>query len=236
MRRILNPENWGGIILGENPDLGASSQEADTASGKFALKAVKARLSSGHRGKTLDGHLYLPGSTFDPAEHEPGTVVVYHQEALYAAVPEELRIDLNIFRNRVPPKRPTELQQQLGNKALISFAAETTEAVGVVFQESVRYGVIPPDYGRQHRRLITIPGSWVKPVLSRQGSELEDAAVCRVFMDNTSKRTALLKPTKPKVELVPIPIGSVRHFMRERPKDPDNPRLIKITQMEVLAA
>jgi hypothetical protein len=189
----------------------------------------------GYRGETQDDHLYLPGSTFDPAEHEPGTVVVYHQEALYEAIPDAPRLDLNKFRNRVPPKHPTELERRLGDKALVSFSAESTEAAGVVFQESIRYGVIPPDAGRKRRRLVTVPSAWVKPAPKQVASSLEDDTVCRVIIDN-SRRTDFLDPPRPKVERNPIPIGSVRHFRKERPKDPDSPRLVRITRMDVLLA
>ena len=244
-RRAFNPDYWDGVVLGENPELGPSSPVADAASRKFALRALKACLAPGYRGETLEDGLYLPASTFDPNDHTPGTVVMYHQESLYRADADFPHIDPNIFRGRVALKHPTELERDLGNKALISFEARTLEGAGLVFQEAVRYGVIPPLYGRKRSRLVTIPSSCVKPTPRQQASTLDHGGVCRVVIDKditlvekddgTKRRAKKLDFAKLKVERGAIPIGQVRHFAREEADDPDNPRLVRVTQLEVLA-
>jgi hypothetical protein len=231
MRRVINPDYWDGIVLGISPELDSSSPKADKASGDFALDALQSCLSLGYRAETADDQVYIPGSTFDPSDHEPGTVVVYHQEGLYQAEPDLDYIDPNIFRGRAFPKHPTRLQRELGDKALVSFRAELLEGGGLVYQEAIRYGVIPPAFERKHSRLITVHGSTVVPAGNQFYSQLNGRNPRRITIDRDRK----MDFSKAKVERQPIPIGAARHFRRERPKEPDSPRIIRVTRLEVLS-
>ena len=75
MERLIHPARWGGLCLGSVPELGPAAPKADKASAKFALHALGMVLDPGVRPGTFAD--YHPGSTFDPGEHQPGTVASY---------------------------------------------------------------------------------------------------------------------------------------------------------------
>lgn len=236
MERLCNPKHWGGLVLACDPDLAFSGPKADKASAKFALRTLEAVLAPGMRGETLE--TYLPGTIFVPEDHEPGTAVIYHQEMLLR---QGLDIPLEAmekYTRRAAPKRPTELERALANTAVVSFMARHREGHGAAYREEVRYGVVPPDYGHDHRRLITISAHSVNHLThKRSASELSSGKVGGVAIDGDL--------VCPKVERDPIPIGATRHFKRPRPKkrhfdgsrsrSPIDPRLVKINRLEVLA-
>lgn len=227
----MNPGYWGGLILGLDPEHAPSVPKADEASAHFAIGALKSLLASGTRSESLE--TYSPGSTFIPDEHLSGTMVVYHQETLFREESDKPMADMKKFGRRALPKRPTELELQLGDMAVVAFQPQHQHGGGAVHREEVRYGVVPPDYGRKHKVLITISGGSInQSVRKRSARDIKRGKAPQVTIEGN-------RPY-PRVEHDPIPIGHTRHFDRARqkksknPDDPDTARLVKINRLEVL--
>ena len=231
MQRLMNSNHWGGFILGLDPEFGPSVPKADEASAHFAIAALKDVLSSGTRSESVKS--YLPGSTFTPDKYLPGTAVIYHQETLFREESDKPMADMSKFGRRALPKRPTALELELDDLAVVAFQPQHQQGGGAVHRGEVRYGVIPPNYGRKHKVLVTISGGSInQSVRKRSVTDIKRGKAPQVTVDGD-------RPY-PRVEHDPIPIGHTRHFKRARqkkskdPENPDIPRLVKINRLEVL--
>lgn len=225
MQRLINPLRWGELTLDGMPDLGPSSPRADKASARFALQALKTTLAPGFRedGLVIDQE----GKLFVPDDHEPGTVVIYRQETLFREEPDVPMVDATKFRRRAEPKQPTKLQEEFDDHAVISFQPTYTSGGGMMHREEIRYGVIPPDYGRKNRRLITVSGFSInQSVHERSAAEIGDLPVAKVAVDS--------ERPYPRVERDPIPIGTARYFSGARPNKLDSPRLVRVSRLDIL--
>jgi len=231
MQQLMSPRHWGGLILGLDPDHGPSVPKADEASARFAIGALESLLASGTRSEALE--TYQPGSTFVPDAHAPGTMVIYVQETLFREESDKPIADIKKFGRRALPKRPTPLELELDDMAVVAFQPQHQHGGGAVHREEVRYGVVPPDYGRKHKVLITISGMSINQSARRRSvTDLKRDKGAKVVVDGD-------RPY-PRVEHDPIPIGDTRHFKRARqkksknPDNPDVPRLVKVNRLDVL--